>query len=105
METNRNQDIDARLAKLEAHEEIRQLAARYALALDSRAVATMVSLFVDDVAVGDGRWGATRSQSGSTRSCDRTELETVPVERAGEAAFDRGPRLPPEVDRGTAGIQ
>ena len=49
--------IEDRLAKLEAHEEIRQLAARYALALDSRDVATMVSLFVDDVETGDGRVG------------------------------------------------
>ena len=49
--------IEARLAKLEAHEEIRQLAARYALALDSRDVATLASLFVDDVQTGDGRVG------------------------------------------------
>ena len=53
----RSRDKCDRLAKLEAHEQIRQLAARYALALDSRDVATLVSLFVDDVQTGDGRVG------------------------------------------------
>jgi hypothetical protein len=46
-----------RLARLEAYEEIRQLAARYALALDSRDVPTLASLFVDDVQTGDGGVG------------------------------------------------
>jgi hypothetical protein len=49
--------MEARIAKLEAYEEIRQLVARYALALDGRDVAMMVSLFVVDVQVGDGRTG------------------------------------------------
>ena len=35
-----------------AHEEIRQLASRYAIALDSRDLDTLVNLFVDDVQVG-----------------------------------------------------
>jgi hypothetical protein len=48
---------EARLARLEAREEIRQLVARYALALDSRNVTDMVNLFVEDVATGDGRTG------------------------------------------------
>lgn len=39
-----------------AYEEIRQLAARYAHALDARELDTLVNLFVDDVQVGpDGR--------------------------------------------------
>jgi uncharacterized protein (TIGR02246 family) len=38
--------------RLLAHEEIRQLAARYALATDSRDLDTLVGLFVDDVQVG-----------------------------------------------------
>ena len=38
--------------RLLAHEEIRQLAARYALAVDARDLDTLVSLFVDDVQVG-----------------------------------------------------
>ena len=49
--------LEARLAMVEAHEEIRQLASRYAAALDSRDVAAMVELFVEDVAIGDGRTG------------------------------------------------
>ena len=40
------------LDRLVAHEDIRQLAARYALALDSRDLDTLVGLFVDDVQVG-----------------------------------------------------
>ena len=40
------------MERLVAHEDIRQLAARYALALDSRDLDTLVSLFVDDVRVG-----------------------------------------------------
>ena len=43
--------------KLDALEQIRMLASRYALALDSRDVGTLVSLFVDDVATGDGGVG------------------------------------------------
>jgi hypothetical protein len=50
-------DLEARVARLEAHEEIRQLAARYALALDQRDVHAMAALFVDDVQTGDGRVG------------------------------------------------
>jgi ketosteroid isomerase-like protein len=38
--------------RLLAYEEIRQLVARYALAVDSRDLDTLVSLFVDDVQVG-----------------------------------------------------
>ncbi len=40
------------IAWLVAHEEIRQLASRYAVALDARDLDTLVSLFVDDVQVG-----------------------------------------------------
>ena len=50
-------DVEQRLGRLEAFEEIRQLASRYALALDSRDVGTLVSLFVDDVEVGNGESG------------------------------------------------
>lgn len=50
-------DLAHRIERLEATDEIRQLAARYALALDSRDVATLVGLFVDDVQTGDGRSG------------------------------------------------
>jgi hypothetical protein len=49
--------IEARLLALEAREAIRQLVARYALALDSRDTHTLAGLFVEDVKTGDGRVG------------------------------------------------
>ncbi|MGY1814494.1 nuclear transport factor 2 family protein [Blastococcus sp. SYSU D00820] len=55
--TTPDPDLAARLDRLEAVEEIRQLAARYALALDSRDVPALVALFAGDVRVGDGRVG------------------------------------------------
>ena len=42
----------ADVARLVAHEEIRQLAARYAVAVDARDLDTLVGLFVADVRVG-----------------------------------------------------
>jgi hypothetical protein len=50
-------DLTRRIERLEATEAIRQLASRYALALDSRDVQTLASLFVPDVETGDGRVG------------------------------------------------
>lgn len=50
-------DLRARIERIEATEQIRQLAARYALALDSRDVEALVALFVPDVTTGDGRQG------------------------------------------------
>jgi len=47
----------AALARLVADERIRQLAARYAVAVDSRDLDTLVSLFVPDVRVGGGTVG------------------------------------------------
>jgi hypothetical protein len=49
--------LEQRLQRLEDLEAIRMLASRYALALDSRDVETLVSLFVDDVNVGNGEEG------------------------------------------------
>jgi ketosteroid isomerase-like protein len=45
-------DLRRRIDRLEATEQIRQLVSRYALALDSRDVEGLVSLFVDDVQAG-----------------------------------------------------
>jgi hypothetical protein len=45
------------LDRLLAHEEIRQLAARYALAVDIRHLDMLVALFVPDVRVGGDRVG------------------------------------------------
>ncbi len=50
-------DLARRIDRLEAVEEIRQLVSRYALALDSRDVTTLVSLFVEDVQTGAGGHG------------------------------------------------
>ncbi|GAC1396967.1 MAG: hypothetical protein NVS4B6_21400 [Mycobacterium sp.] len=44
-------DLQARVERLEALDEIRQLAAKYAVALDMRDLDAMVNLFVDDVGV------------------------------------------------------
>jgi ketosteroid isomerase-like protein len=45
-------DIEERLARLEAHEAIRQLVARYALFVDTRNLTALAELFVPDVVVG-----------------------------------------------------
>ncbi|MBU3701485.1 MAG: nuclear transport factor 2 family protein [Acidimicrobiia bacterium] len=45
-------DVPTPLERLLAHEEIRQLAAHYAVAIDSRDLDGLVALFVDDVRVG-----------------------------------------------------
>jgi hypothetical protein len=48
---------EARLEALEAYEQIRQLAARYALAIDSRDLGELTALFTEDVETADGRVG------------------------------------------------
>jgi ketosteroid isomerase-like protein len=45
-------DVEHRLARLEAYREIEQLAARYALAMDARDLDMLVSLYAEDVKVG-----------------------------------------------------
>jgi hypothetical protein len=45
------------LDQLLAYEQIRQLAARYALAVNMRDLDALVDLFVDDVKAFDGRTG------------------------------------------------
>lgn len=55
--TTMTDELERRLRRMEAHEEIRQLAARYAVALDSRDVPSLVGLFVEDVDVGNGERG------------------------------------------------
>jgi hypothetical protein len=49
--------LAARIERLEALDEIRQLAARYAVALDMRDLDALVNLFVDDVGVPGKRRG------------------------------------------------
>ena len=45
------ENLQARIERLEALDEIRQLAAKYAVALDTRDLDALVNLFVDDVGV------------------------------------------------------
>lgn len=58
-ETALLQEIAARLARIEAKDEIRQLASKYALALDMRDMDAMANLFVPDVRVGKDKTGRT----------------------------------------------
>lgn len=48
---------ESTLARLVAHDEIRLLASRYAVAVDARDLDTLVELFVDDVQVGRNSFG------------------------------------------------
>ncbi|CAN5429103.1 nuclear transport factor 2 family protein [soil metagenome] len=50
-------DPDPRIEQLIAHDQIRLLASRYAVAVDSRDLDTLVALFVDDVQVGRSAFG------------------------------------------------
>lgn len=50
-------ELEARVRRLEAIEEIRQLVARFSLAVDQRDVASLVALFVDDVVTPGGGVG------------------------------------------------
>lgn len=50
-------ELEARIERLEALDEIRQLAAKYAVALDMRDLDALVNLFVDDVKVPGKRRG------------------------------------------------
>jgi ketosteroid isomerase-like protein len=62
------------VAWLVAHEQIHQLASRYAVALDARDLDTLVALFVDDVQVG-------RDASGrdALRESFRSQLQDLGV--------------------------
>jgi ketosteroid isomerase-like protein len=69
--------IASKVDRLLAYEDIRGLAARYALAVDSRDLDTLVALFVDDVQVGRelrGREALRGSFDGSLRGIGVTIL-------------------------------
>ncbi|MEB4212181.1 nuclear transport factor 2 family protein [Mycobacterium sp. 94-17] len=55
--TEQSADLATRVARLEALDEIRQLAAKYAVALDMRDFDALANLFVDDVGVPGKRQG------------------------------------------------
>ena len=60
-------DVLARIDRLESLDEIRQLAAKYSLALDMRDLDALVNLFPEDVRVGATRWVVRISSSGWMR--------------------------------------
>ena len=69
--------LEARIERLEALEEIRQLPAKYALALDMRDMDAMVGLFCSDVRVGkeaSGREALRAYMDGTCKgtTCDRS---------------------------------
>jgi hypothetical protein len=57
-----------------AHDELRQLVARYAVALDARDLEQLTALFVDDVRVGPGQRGRA-----ALRDFFRDSLARIPV--------------------------
>lgn len=63
--------LAAKIDRLDSHEQIRQLACRYALAVDMRNLDALVSLYVDDIAVagiGGGRAALKRHFDRSLRA-------------------------------------
>jgi hypothetical protein len=50
-------ELASKIDRLASAEQIRQLPARYALAVDTRDLDTLVSLFIEDVNVGNGEFG------------------------------------------------
>jgi hypothetical protein len=70
-------DLESRIAALETREQIRQLAASCALALDSRDVPTLASLFVEDATPTPTRGSAWRRWSRSTSRTSRCTTADV----------------------------
>jgi ketosteroid isomerase-like protein len=94
---------DARLTDLEqlvARDEIRQLAARYAVATDARDLDALVALFVDDVRVGRERtgrealkefFGASLHEVGVTiLNVGTHQIDLVDADRAHGVVYCRG---------------
>jgi len=52
-----SKELEARLNRLESREEIKELASKYALALDTRDLDSLVNLFPEDVKVGRNEVG------------------------------------------------
>lgn len=77
-ETQRRDPISP-LDRLVAHDEIRQLASRYAVAVDSRDLDALVALFVDDVRVGRDPQGQDLVGPGELRAAFQASLSAVGV--------------------------
>ena len=71
---------DDPVAWLVAHEQIRQLASRYAVAMDARDLDALVALFVNDVRVGRaavGRWALRENFAAQLRPLGVTILQVT----------------------------
>ena len=69
----------ATLERLSAHEDIRQLAAHYAVALDARDLDRLVALFVADVQVGRDAWGRDALRADFDRSLRQVGVTRLDV--------------------------
>src|SRR5437763_10438164 len=67
------------LAQLLAYEQIRQLANRYALAVNMRDLDALVELFVDDVRVAGGRSGRAALRETFLLHMDAAEVDVLEV--------------------------
>lgn len=68
-----------RLAWLDATEQIRQLASRYAIAMSRHDVAALAALFVDDVQVGRDRFGHDELRADFARQLEPLGLSILQV--------------------------
>ena len=82
--------LEQRIARLEALDAIRQLPAKYALALDMRDMDAMVSLFPEDVRVGKDAVGRAALRASSRRAVRHGPALQVPEGLVGEDP-DLGP--------------
>jgi hypothetical protein len=65
------ESLEDRLGRLEALDQIRQLASRYALAVDTRNLDDLAALFVEDVRVGKDSYGRPAIREWYARSLER----------------------------------
>jgi ketosteroid isomerase-like protein len=84
--------IEARLERLDAYDQIRQLAVRYAAAMRVRDGKALAELYVDDVRVGDGRTGREALREAYFGAeLDRLEISVL---HPGTHVIDLNPELP-----------
>jgi hypothetical protein len=99
--------LEARIDRLESLDEIRQLAHRYALAVDTRNIDDLVELFVEDVRVGRDRVGRPALREWFVEALRRVET-TIHLVANHVIDFDDADHARgvvycrDEVDRGTA---
>jgi hypothetical protein len=81
----------ARTERIEAIDEIRQLASKYALAIDMRDLDAIVGLYIDDVKV-------TKEEKGR-QALKRAIRPQLPSNRSGQPIGDAGKPGGPEFNR------